>query len=67
MFFPIRLDDYLFKTWQHPSKADVLAKHVGDFRQWKDPAAYQTALKRLIRDLAAEPSAAASGSVKKAK
>lgn len=56
VLFPIRLDDHLFKTWQHPRKADVQAKHVGDFRKWKDPAAYQTALKRLIRDLEAEPS-----------
>ena len=54
VLFPIRLDDYLFKTWQHPRKADVLAKHVGDFRKWKDPAAYQAALKRLVRDLEAE-------------
>jgi len=58
VLFPIRLDDHLFKTWQHPRKADVLAKHVGDFRKRrKDPAAYQTALKRLIRDLEAEPAA----------
>ena len=61
VLFPIMLDDHLFKTWQHPRKADLLAKHVGDFRQWKDPAAYQTALKRLIRDLEAEPAAAKKG------
>jgi hypothetical protein len=59
VLFPIRLDDHLFKTWQHHRKADVLAKNVGDFRKWKDPAAYSVALKRLIRDLAAEPAVAA--------
>ena len=67
VLFPIRLDDHLFKTWQHPRKPDVLAKNVGDFRQWKAPAAYQTALKRLIRDLAAEPAAAPTGGAKKPK
>ena len=67
VLFPIRLDDHLFTTWQHPRKADVLAKHVGDFRKWRDPAAYQTALKRLIRDLAAEPAAAPTGGSKKPK
>lgn len=59
VLFPITLDDFLFKRWEHERKGRVLKKHVGDFRKWKDPTAYQAALKRLIRDLAAEPAAVA--------
>ncbi len=35
VLFPIRIDDHLFEKWQHPRKADVLTKVVGDFRAWK--------------------------------
>jgi hypothetical protein len=56
VLFPIRVDDYLFDAWEHPRKADVIAKCVGDFREWKDPKAYAKALDRLVRDLRAEPS-----------
>ena len=34
VLFPIRLDNYLFDTWDHRRKADVVAKVVGDFRGW---------------------------------
>ncbi len=51
VLFPITLDDFIFKKWQHERQGRVLKKHVGDFRKWKDPTAYQTALKRLIGDL----------------
>jgi hypothetical protein len=54
VLFPIRLDDYIFEKWDHPRKADATAKHVGDFRNWNDPATYKKALDRLIRDLRAE-------------
>jgi len=42
------------KKWDHPRKADVIAKHVGDFRNWNDSASYKKALDRLIRDLRSE-------------
>ena len=54
VLFPIRLDDYILEKWDHPRKADVIAKHVGDFRNWNDPASYKEALDRLIRDLRSE-------------
>jgi len=54
VLFPIRLDDYIFEKWDHPRKADVIAKNVGDFRNLSDPASYNEALNRLIRDLRAE-------------
>lgn len=51
VLFPIRLDNYIFTDWNHYRKADVTAKNVGDFRQWKEPELYRKALDRLIRDL----------------
>lgn len=51
VLFPIRLDDYVFDKWDHHRKADVKAKHIGDFRQWHTPSMYSLALDRLIRDL----------------
>jgi hypothetical protein len=31
-------------------------RHIGDFSRWTEPAAYQKAFKRLLRDLKAEGS-----------
>lgn len=53
ILFPIKIDDYLFEEWDHPRKADVLDKVVGDFTRWKDHDSYQKALDRLLRDLKA--------------
>jgi hypothetical protein len=54
VLFPIRLDDYIISGWEHHRKADVLTKHIGDFRQWKTSGSYRNALTRLIRDLKTE-------------
>lgn len=54
VLFPIRLDDYIFTGWNHHRKADVIAKNVGDFRQWHEPEKYKKAFERLLRDLKAE-------------
>ncbi|TAH48863.1 MAG: toll/interleukin-1 receptor domain-containing protein [Chloroflexota bacterium] len=52
ILFPIRIDDYLFDEWEHPRKADVLAKVVGDFRGWNRSAAnYDAAFKKLLKAL----------------
>lgn len=61
VLFPIRLDDYIFTKWNHHRKADVLAKNVGDFRQWKNHDSYQKAFDRLLRDLKAEDKQTAEG------
>ena len=53
VLFPLRLDDYIFEGWNHHRKADVLAKHVGDFRGWKNYDSYRKAFDRLLRDLTA--------------
>ena len=54
VLFPIRLDDYIFTGWNHHRKADVTAKNIGDFRQWKEPEHYRKSLQRLICDLKSE-------------
>lgn len=54
VLFPIMLDDYILHRWDHHRKADVIAKNIGDFRQWNDPAVYRPGFDRLVRDLTAE-------------
>ena len=52
VLFPITIDSHIFKKWEHPRKADVLAKVVGSFADWKkSPEAYGKSLKQLIRSL----------------
>jgi len=53
VLFPIRLDDYIFRHWSHHRKADILAKNIGDFRDWGNPKSYTSSLERLMRDLKA--------------
>ena len=55
VLFPVRLDDYIFTDWKHYRKADVISKHIGDFRQWKEPEQYHKQLQRLIQNLKMEP------------
>jgi hypothetical protein len=51
VLFPIRLDDAVMQT-QTAWAGDIRRmRFIGDFRQWQDGAAYQRALKRLLRDL----------------
>lgn len=52
VLFPIRLDDYLLKGWEHERKVDVTKKVVADARGWeKDTAVYSRVRDRLVRDL----------------
>ena len=51
VLFPIRIDDYLFDKWDHPRKADVVAKVVGDFRNWKDHDSYRKNFDKLLKAL----------------
>jgi uncharacterized protein YjbI with pentapeptide repeats len=50
MLFPIRLDDAVIET-SEPWAAKLRARHIGDFRRWKDYDAYKDSFERLIRDL----------------
>ncbi len=55
VLFPITLDRYVFDTWEHERKADVLRKVVGDFSGWnKDAAKYEKAFNKLLKGLQAE-------------
>ena len=55
VLFPVRVDDYIFKGWEHERKVDVTKKVVADARGWdKDDTIYRTVLDRLIRDLKPE-------------
>ncbi len=55
ILFPIRIDNYLFESWEHRRKADVVAKVVGDFRGWnRNAAKYDTALEKLLSALKAQ-------------
>ena len=48
VLFPIRIDNYVFDEWDHPRKADVRKKHIGDFTDWKDPVTYASRLRNMI-------------------
>jgi uncharacterized protein YjbI with pentapeptide repeats len=48
---PVRLDDYVLEEWEHERHADVIAHHVGDFKDWKRDASYEQAFQRLLRAL----------------
>jgi hypothetical protein len=48
VLFPISVDDYLLKKWDHPRKADVVSKVIGDFRGGNDLAAYAKAFSRFL-------------------
>jgi len=55
VLFPIRIDDYIFDSWQHERKEDVLRKVVGDFKGWNRSATkYQAAFAKLLRALQAD-------------
>ena len=52
VLLPIRLDDYILDGWDHPRKADVIQKVIGDARSWREhPEAYLALLTRLETDL----------------
>jgi hypothetical protein len=54
LLFPIRLDEAVMQTDQ-PWAADIRRmRHIGNFTQWQEQDMYQTAFKRLLRDLKAE-------------
>lgn len=51
VLFPITIDDFLFTAWDHPRKADVISKVVGDFTKWRNDESYQKSLTRLRESL----------------
>jgi len=58
VLFPIRLDDTVLKA-DSAWAADIRrTRHIGDFSNWRDHNAYQTAFARLLQDLKVEGAAA---------
>ena len=54
ILFPIAIDRYVFETWEHERKSDVLEKVVGDFVDWdKDASKYAKAFDKLLKGLQA--------------
>jgi uncharacterized protein YjbI with pentapeptide repeats len=52
VLFPLRIDDYIFRKWEHPRKDDVLAKVIGDFSNWeRDAKTYEADFKKLVKAL----------------
>jgi uncharacterized protein YjbI with pentapeptide repeats len=55
ILLPIRIDRYLFDSWVHERKDDLVRKVVGDFTLWnKNNTKYDQALKRLLTALRSE-------------
>ena len=61
VLFPIRIDDYLFDEWDHPRKADVVSKVVGDFHGCENHAAYAKAFPRFLDALNCPQQASKTG------
>ncbi len=52
VLFPIRLDGYVLSDqWDHETREQVRAKHIGDFCDWQQDVKYQQAFDRLLQDL----------------
>ena len=54
VLYPLRLDDAVLTTAQGWAVMLRDSRHIGDFRQWTEYAAYQAVFGRLLRDLKAE-------------
>jgi hypothetical protein len=54
VLFPIRIDDAVMETKQAWAADIRRSRHIGDFRRWKNRAAYKEAFDGLLRDLKAD-------------
>jgi TIR domain/Pentapeptide repeats (8 copies) len=55
VLFPVRIDDAVLQT-SEAWAAKLRARHIGDFRHWKEQNSYQESFERLMRDLRVEKS-----------
>ncbi len=51
LLFPIRLDNAVMKQRDGWSGLIHNSRHIGDFRRWKEPEAYQESLQKLVQNL----------------
>jgi uncharacterized protein YjbI with pentapeptide repeats len=54
VLFPIRLDDAVMDT-NEAWAAKLRARHIGDFRRWKEHDEYQKSFEHVLRDLTVKP------------
>ncbi len=55
VLFPITIDNYVFREWQHFRKQRVLDQVIGDFRGWnRNRANYEAALQKMLKSLQAD-------------
>ncbi len=53
VFFPVRIDDAIMESTTGWAGNVKRQRHIGNFTQWKQHDAYQSAFDRLLRDLKA--------------
>jgi len=51
---PIMIDDYVLNGWESEYKNNLQRYVIGDFKNWKDPAAFEKSLNDLIEALDAD-------------
>lgn len=51
VLFPLTLDSYIFKKWEHHLKADLIKKYIGNLTGWKNTHSYRIAFEKLLKDL----------------
>jgi hypothetical protein len=56
VLFPIRLDDAVMNV-DEAWASKLRARHIGDFRRWKDHDAYKNSFERALRDLTMQANA----------
>ena len=54
LLFPVRIDDAVMKSSEAWAESLRNARHIGDFRHWKEHDRYVNSFGRLLRDLKAE-------------
>lgn len=53
ILFPVRIDDSILESKAGWAASLRRQRHIGDFREWKNPSMYGKAFQRLTRDLQA--------------
>jgi len=48
ILLPIKIDNYILKKWNHPRKADVITKVIGDFQEWNNRTKYRKSFNYII-------------------
>ena len=51
ILFPIRLDDYVFNSWEYERKERITKPWIGDFSRWEDKSEYDKSFKKLLECL----------------